>query len=255
MSSTLRQGQIERLDAGTSAVGTAKIPAVQNDELVTVTVDQIGAGANAVDGPGASTNDAFARWDGVTGLLMQDSTSTLSDTGDASFAGTVAQVTGKTDFEKFLGIQDVLLFSAGTWTTTRVAQGDYVSRKTAADDTTVIGIDVTETIRAASSKGLSLASFDYIFRNITAALDAHTVTLDRIEYTDSAVVSVNTIALTGALGTGTDADPQIDAVTIDTPLFNNTTDSKYVLETTVDAATTSVYDFIGVVFKFTRNDL
>lgn len=163
--------------------------------------------------------------------------------------------TDLTDFVKFLGINDVLLFSAGTWTITRVAQGDYVSRKTAADDTTVIGIDITEILRTAASKGLKITSFDAIFRNTTADLDAHSVTLDRIEYTDSAVVSVNSIALTGSLGVGQDADPQIDNITIDTPAFNVTDDSKYVMEVTVDAGATSVYDFIGIMLKFTRNDL
>lgn len=160
-----------------------------------------------------------------------------------------------TDFVKFIGINDVLDFSAGTWATTRVAQGDYVSRKTAADDTTVIGIDITEILRTTASKGLKIASFDVIFRNITADLDAHSVTLDRIEYADSVAVSINSIALTGTLAVGQDADPQIDNVIINTPAFNVTDDSKYVMEITVNAAATSVYDFIGVMLKFTRNDL
>lgn len=160
-----------------------------------------------------------------------------------------------TDFVKFIGINDVLDFSAGTWTTTRIARGDYVSRKTAADDTTVIGIDITEILRTTASKGLKIASFDVIFRNITADLDAHSITLDRIEYVDSVAVGINSIALTGALAVGQDADPQIDNITIDTPAFNITDDSKYVMEITVNAAATSVYDFIGVMLKFTRNDL
>ncbi len=179
-------------------------------------------------------------------------TYTVPDAGaDAEFV----MNTDLTDFVTFLGINDVLAFSAGTWATTRIAQGDYVSRKTAADDTTVIGIDITEILRTAASKGLKITSFDTIFRNITADLDAHTVTLDRIEYSDSAVVSINSIALTGSLGIGQDADPQIDNITIDTPAFNVTDDSKYVMEITVDAAATSVYDFIGIMLKFTRNDL
>lgn len=160
-----------------------------------------------------------------------------------------------TDFVKFMGINDVLAFSAGTWTTTRVAQGDYVSRKTAADDTTIIGIDITEVLRTTASKGLKLTSFDVIFRNTTADLDAHTVTLDKMSYTDSAAVTTTNVALTGSLGTGQDADPQIDNITIDTPAFNVTDDSKYVMELTVDAAAGSVYDFIGVMLKFTRNNL
>lgn len=170
-----------------------------------------------------------------------------------NLTGTVNAV--RTDLVKFLGLKDVLNYSAGTWTTTRVAQGDYVKRKTAGDDTTIIGIDITETLKTTASKGLKLASFDVIFRNTTADLDAHTVTLDKIAYTDSAVVTTTSVALTGSLGVGQDADPQIDNIAVTTPAFNVTDDSKYVMELTVNAAATSVYDFIGVMLKFTRDDL
>jgi len=159
------------------------------------------------------------------------------------------------DLEKFLGIQNILMESAGTWTVIRVVQGDYVYRKTVADDTTIIGVDITEVTRPAVDRGFQINSIDYIFRNTVADLDAHSLTLDRIEYTDSAVVSVNTIALTGSLGVGQDDDPQIDTLTVATPLFNNATDTKYVLEVTVDAAATSIYEFIGIILKFTRNNL
>ena len=189
---------------------------------------------------------------GNANFVMSEGAATIN--GVKTF-GSAIIIPDITDFVKFLGINDVLDFSAGTWATTRIAQGDYVSRKTAADDTTVIGIDITEILRTAASKGLQITSFDTIFRNITADLDAHSVTLDRIEYTDSEVVSINSIALTGSLAVGQDADPQIDNITIDTPAFNVTDDSKYVMEITVDAAATSVYDFIGVILKFTRNDL
>jgi hypothetical protein len=179
----------------------------------------------------------------------------VTTTGLAAKLNNLSSSANLADFVKMLGIKDILLESVGTWTTTRVAQGDYVRRKTATDETAIIGIDITEDLRTAANKGLKLASFDVIFRNTAEALDAHTVTLDRIEYTDSAVVSVNSIALTGALGTGVDADPQIDNVVIDTPAFNNTDDSKYVMELTVNAAASSVYDFIGIMLKFTRDDL
>lgn len=162
-----------------------------------------------------------------------------------------------TDYQKFLGIQDVINFdiATGTWTTVRVAQGDYVKQKTATDETAILAIDITEAIRTATGKGLKLTSFDVIFRNITADLDAHSVTLDKIAYVDSDTVVTTNIALTGALGVGQDNDPQIDNVVIDTPAFNITADSKYVIELTVNAAATSVYDFIGVMLKFTKSAL
>lgn len=321
MGNTLRQGEIERLEPGSSPASLGRVPVVQNDELVTLTVDQIGTGANAVDGPGSSTDNAFTRWDGTTGLLVQNSTSTLDDSGNATFAGDVTVSGGDidagasgtagsvdifpgtaargkiaitaansagdttttivnasqaaartytipdagantnfvmdanvTNFQKFLGIQDVVITTVGTFTTTRVAQGDYVLRKTAADNTSIIGLDITNEVRTTASKGLQLTGFNYIFRNTTADLDAHTVTLDRIDYVDSTAVSVNSITLSGSLGVGQDADPQIDAITISSPAFNNAANSKYVIEVTVNAAAGSVYDFVGAVLTFTRND-
>lgn len=47
----------------------------------------VGAGSGDVVGPASSTDNAFARFDGVTGKLIQNSTNaTLDDNGNASFA-------------------------------------------------------------------------------------------------------------------------------------------------------------------------
>ena len=44
-----------------------------------VTVNAGGAGSGDVVGPGSSTDNAITRFDGVTGLLIQNSTATLDD--------------------------------------------------------------------------------------------------------------------------------------------------------------------------------
>lgn len=170
----------------------------------------------------------------------------------------------RTDYKKFIGLQSVLNYSAGTWTRTRVAQGDYVQRKTAADNTTIIGIDVTAEIRIAADKGFKLSGFDVIFRNNTADLDAHSVTLDKVVYVNSEAVSKTAINLTSAITTsaaasvnlplGQDADPQVAPVAVDVPAFDNTDDSKYVVELTVNAAASSAYDFIGLMAKYTKDN-
>jgi hypothetical protein len=175
-------------------------------------------------------------------------------TGAVAVTGAITSAAEKSDYRLFLGVNDIALAGTGTWTRTRVAQGDYVLRKTAADNTSVIGIDITEALRSTSSKGLKLSTIDYIFRNTTADLDAHSATLDRILYTDSETVTVTSVPITGTLGVGQDADPQIDALTITTPAYATAGD-KYVLEITVNAAAGSVYDFIGARLNFSRNDL
>lgn len=45
-----------------------------------------------VDGPASSTDNGFTRFDGTTGKLIKSSTSTLDNSGNASFAGTVTGV-------------------------------------------------------------------------------------------------------------------------------------------------------------------
>jgi len=48
-----------------------------------------GGGAGDVSGPGASTDDALARWNGVDGDTLQDSTVTLSDAGALTNGGNI----------------------------------------------------------------------------------------------------------------------------------------------------------------------
>jgi hypothetical protein len=48
------------------------------------TVDLTGGGTGTVVGPGLSTDDALARWDGTTGTIIQNSTATLTDAGHLS---------------------------------------------------------------------------------------------------------------------------------------------------------------------------
>ncbi len=154
--------------------------------------------------------------------------------------------------QEFVGISDVLTFGTGTWTVTRIAQGNYVSRHSPADETSIIAIDITPQIRAAASKGFRLDSFDLVYAIAANALDAHSVVLDRIAYANNVAVSVTSIAITGVLATATQANPYLTNVVVDTPAFDNTDDSKYVMEVTVDNAAASEYDFYGVMLRFSQ---
>lgn len=154
--------------------------------------------------------------------------------------------------QQFVGIQSVLSFGTGTWTTTRIAQGNYVKRHTAADETSIIGIDITPIIRAAASKGFRLDSFDYMYSIGTANMDAHTLTLDRIAYANNVAVSVTSIAGTYTLATATQANPYLTNCTITTPAFDVTADSKYVIEVTANNAATTTFDFYGIMLRFSQ---
>ncbi len=154
--------------------------------------------------------------------------------------------------QQFVGISDVLTFGTGTWTLTRVAQGNYVQRHTATDETSIIAVDITPMIVAATAKGFRLDSFDYIYSIGTLALDAHSLTLDRIAYANNVAVSVTSIAGTYTLSTATQANPYVTNCTVTTPAFDITADSKYVIEITVNNAATSAFDYYGIMLRFSQ---
>lgn len=154
--------------------------------------------------------------------------------------------------QQFVGLSNVLTFGTGTWTVTRIAQGNYVSRHTPANETSIIAIDITPAIRAAASKGFRLDSFDVIYAIAANALDAQSVVLDRIAYADNVAVSVTSVPVTGVLATATQANPYVTNVTVNTPAFDITADSKYVIELTVDNAVASEYDYYGVNLRFSE---
>lgn len=164
---------------------------------------------------------------------------------DAGTANILAQ-------QQFVGLGGVLTFGTGTWTVTRIAQGNYVSRHTPGDETSIIAVDITPAIRVAAGKGFRLDSFDVVYAIAANALDAQSVVLDRIEYANNVAVSVNTVAITGTLATATQANPYVTNVVVDVPAFDITADSKYVIELTVDNAAASEYDYYGVMLRFSQ---
>lgn len=189
--------------------------------------------------------------------LIETATAAEFNTGtDAIRAITpVVLNTAQADYQYFVGLQHVLAYSAGTWTRTRIAANDYVQRKTAAADTTIIGIDISPFIRTTASRGFMLNSFDVIHRNITADLVAHTVTLARVEYTDTGAVVPVAIPVTGTLPLTQNANLRVTAITVTTPVFNNNSITKYIIELTVNAALTSVYDLVGINLRFSKSGI
>lgn len=158
-----------------------------------------------------------------------------------------------TDNQKIVGLENILIKSAGTWTLTRIAQGDVSLRHTAADDTSIIAFDITEAIRTSASKGLKLASIDVVHKIGTLALDAHTATLSKVAYANNVANAITDVPLTGSLSTATQSNPYVDSLAVTTPAFDNTAASKYLFELTVNAAATSAYDLYGLNLHFTKS--
>jgi hypothetical protein len=211
----------------TAANGTLIIAAVNAGAANTTTISNSTMGQSSVisiPDPGASTAHF------------------LLDTG---ISNTLA-------FQQFVGIPDIILISTGTWTTTRIAESNYATVHSAAAEISIIGIDITNAIRTAASKGFELTSFDVIYSIGTLAMNAHTVTLDQVAYANDVAVAVTSVPLTGTLSTATQANPYVTNIAVTTPAFNNTADSKYVIEVTTNNTATTAYDFYGIVLKFSQ---
>jgi hypothetical protein len=180
---------------------------------------------------------------------------TTGDIADSTLvaANVLQTTTDVTDYQQIVGLNEILISSVGTWTRTRIAQGNYVLRHSVANDTSVIGIDITPAIRTAAGRGFKLASFDVIYNIAALALDAHSVVLDRVAYANNVAVAITSVPLTVTLATATQAQPYLTNALVVTPAFDVTANSKYVAELTVDAGATSEYDFYGLNLRFTKS--
>lgn len=193
---------------------------------------------------GTAVDGNLTKFSGTTG--------DITDTGIPA-ANALLTTTTVSDYQQFVPLTNILINSVGTWTRTRVAQGNYSLVHTPADDTSVIGIDITPQIRAAAGLGFELASIDVVSTIATLALDAHSLTLSGVVYTNNAAVAVTSVTLTGTLPTATQANPYVSNLAVTTPAFINSAVSKYCAELTVNAAATSVYSFYGLNLHYTKS--
>lgn len=224
---------------GPLILGSPSNPVVVTDISGNATFDGVVTAAGFV-GPITPTGNVS-----ITGTLTVSSTTTS--------AGFIDTSGGTTDNQQFVGLDKVLNYSAGTWTRTRVALGDYAQVKTPGNDTTILGVDITPQIRLAASKGFKLASIDIISLIGVAALDAHTATLSLVNYVTNIANAITNVPLTGTLPIATQANPYVTNLTVTTPAFDNAAVSKYVFELTVNAALTSTYSYYGLNLHFTNS--
>ncbi len=244
------------------SAGVVTMAAISNPGEVSLVGPAISGNAVKFSGTTGDIEDAgfaaaaIARWAGVTvvdELASFNSVDGEIETSGIPKANVLQTTTDVTDYQQIVGLNEILIASVGTWTRTRVAQGNYVLRHTVANDTSVIGIDITHALRLAAGRGFKLNSIDVVYSIAALALDAHTLVLDKIAYANNVAVAVTSVPLTGSLSVATQANPYVTNIAVTTPAFNVTADSKYVLELTVDAGATSEYDFYGLCLRFTKS--
>lgn len=234
-------GEIDTLNVGASGTtGTLKVfPTTASKGNITIT-----AVANSGNTATTITNAAMG----------QASVISMPDPGaaTANFLLDAGANNNLTDLQCLIGIQGVIAKSAGTWTATRIAAGDYSLRHTAAAETVILAIDITEYIRTTASKGFKLTGIDVISKVATVALTSATPTLSSVVYANNVANAVTTITTTGSLSTATQTNPYVDTLTVSSPAFLNTEDSKIVLEISYVFQATTAFDFYGINLKFTN---
>ncbi|KKM19605.1 hypothetical protein LCGC14_1653920 [marine sediment metagenome] len=271
------------LDGSTDGTGAAGVGAATAIEVAQASRGHIGDLVNdSITSSDITANTAYSRVDftysidkhsdtgskgEISGLktrlyISAHSTTAPGYTATSNYANFEKRLTERlkgvvaADFVMFVGYKDLLYTPAGTWTNTRVAQGNFVYRKIATDEACILATDITAALQTAASKGFKLNSFDIIYGVGTDALDtAATLTLDRIEYADTVAVSVNSIAVTGIPEAGFQATPFVTNIVVDSPIFNITDDSKYVVEANFDAGTNTILDWYGIMLKFTKTEV
>lgn len=83
--SLLKINDVERLNEASSIGVSDKFVVAQDGELKKVPNSLLGSGD--VDGPASSSDNALARFNGVTGKIIQSSLATLNDVGELSTSG------------------------------------------------------------------------------------------------------------------------------------------------------------------------
>ena len=174
------------------------------------------------------------------------------------YSGTKNSYTGFSGFA-FIGINDVNT-SGGTYTKTRGAAGNWYLEKTAAADNSYIGMDITNLMRTAASKGLKLTAIKVISNVSTQVLDNNFITLYATAYADNVAPAVTAIPLTGSqlsVLAGTVGQPKVEVATVTNPTWKNTDLSKWAISIYVNSSgqASTVYRFYGIELVFTYDYL
>ena len=243
--------QANTINASETAAGVSEI-ATNAEAVAKTATDRVLVASNLTTG----NFQASATFEGLT----EHSTDAEFVTGTAiNRSVTPANIQANiTDYQEFIGIQNIILRTAGTWTATVSAvAGDVFSRKTALAEAPVVVFEVDRAIRTAASRGFRLDSYSVVYKIATFALVSHTTAFYIISYADNtaATPTQSTPAITGTLQTVTNVNIRVTNISLDVPSFLNTTGGKHVISVTLDAAATTVYDIYGIILFYTKSGI
>ncbi|MCH7761299.1 hypothetical protein IIA15_07890 [candidate division TA06 bacterium] len=186
-------------------------------------------------------------------------------------SGPIVSQTKETDGAIFIPAS-LADFFTGTWTKTRLAAGDIVLRKTAADEAgqfsfplgaillQKIGDDPANLDTPHDIRGFEVVSMDLIYGIATEALDAHSFDIHEVTYADNVANAVDSTlggTLLGSLATAIQANPYVTNVgpAVASPIVvgRNTALRNLILEVSWDAAATTVLDYYGLYVRYNYN--
>ncbi|MCC7361226.1 MAG: hypothetical protein IT317_17200 [Anaerolineales bacterium] len=148
--------------------------------------------------------------------------------------------------------------SAGTWTEVETSVADvWALRRSAADATCNVRIPVLLPSNSAAQKGAYLKSVDVYYTVATAALDSLAAAIYETNLPADGAAAVAATAHAFSYDSGHDTAPErIDVdehamtLTLTTPVWLDAGDLFHV-EVALDAAATSVFDFLGARVNYT----
>lgn len=148
-------------------------------------------------------------------------------------------------------------FVTGTWSDAAGQVADTISKKkAAADNTATVNIPIIIPSNSAADKGAYLKSIEIDFEVTTAALDACSAVVNKVTRgADGSAATVTAQTFTYDAGHDSaaeriDVDQHKMTLTITTPFWIDN-DEYCLVELTVDAAATSVFEIYGAVANFT----
>lgn len=160
-----------------------------------------------------------------------------------------------TDYQQFVGLNNILI-ATGTWTTTRILQGDYANVHTPGAESSNVSFDITPALREAAAKGFELIMIDVISKIGVLALTSQSLALVSVAYNNNVAVAVTSVPLTGSLSTATQGNPYVDNLIVATPAFLVPGilggGKKYVAELSIVFPATTTYSLYGLNLHFTK---
>lgn len=189
----LKAGDIERLDEVPTPDNDDDVAIVRNGSLKKIKKSNLVAGgAGDVSGPASATDNAIARYDGITGKLIQNSGATIDDSGNITATNISGTNSGDQNLFQTIAVSgqsDVVADSTADTLTLAEGSGITITTDAGTDTVTIAasGGGSGDVVGPASSTDEALVRFD----GITGKL---------VQNSNATLTDAGALTVTGAIG-------------------------------------------------------